>query len=597
MGAVYKARQPGLDRLVAVKILPPEVAADPAFAERFTREARALAKLSHQNIVSVFDFGQVEGQFYFIMEYVDGANLRQLIEGRSIRPEEALAIVPQICEALQFAHNEGIVHRDIKPENILIDKQGRVKIADFGLAKLLGKAPEAMTLTAAHQVMGTLHYMAPEQMRGSGMVDHRADIYSLGVVFYEMLTGQLPIGRFEPPSRKVQVDVRLDEVVLRALENEPEKRYQRASELKHDTEQLSSVGVVPQVVMPKPGPLSEVAAAARKLRNPMAALFLVGLAQFLASVALATWLGLTLARIHSTPRTPESTASGDAASGEMTVTVSPHEWWPYVEEITGALCLTAASSIVGLFAMGAAVFGSRLQLEGFVHVVCGLVCAPSLVWPFGLATALVAFSRLGLPNVRAAFAAVAADDETLTVPSIFSQWTLWTGLGVAAALLSLITSLLPWSWVSVFGFADTGIGIDTTYTWHGLVVCIIAGVASLLIAGFAIGPYSRLQGTSALIAGLGIAAIAGAFVFEALKPPQAESSATVSGDAELADIGAGMAEAMESWILDAIQQRPSFGAYAAIVCGALLALVGAVQLLVPRLTRAGESKAGAALGV
>lgn len=232
MGAVYKARQPGLDRFVAVKILPPEVGADPAFAERFTREARALAQLSHQNIVSVFDSGEANGQYYFIMEYVDGANLRHVIETGAIEPEEALAIVPQICEALQFAHDEGIVHRDIKPENILVDKQGRVKIADFGLAKLLGRAPAEAALTGTHQAMGTLHYMAPEQMQGAGSVDHRADIFSLGVVFYEMLTGQLPIGKFEPPSKKVQIDVRLDEVVLRALENEPDRRYQQASDVK-----------------------------------------------------------------------------------------------------------------------------------------------------------------------------------------------------------------------------------------------------------------------------------------------------------------------------------------------------------------------------
>jgi hypothetical protein len=174
------------------------------------------------------------------MEYIDGVNLRQLIQTSKLTPEQGLVIVPQVCEALQYAHSQGIVHRDIKPENILIDKQGHVKIADFGLAKLLGKAPSEATLTAAHQVMGTLHYMAPEQMRGSHSVDHRADIYSLGVVFYEMLTGQLPIGRFEPPSKKVQIDVRLDEVVLRALENEPAQRYQQASEVKTDVEFISS---------------------------------------------------------------------------------------------------------------------------------------------------------------------------------------------------------------------------------------------------------------------------------------------------------------------------------------------------------------------
>ena len=238
MGAVYKARQPGLDRLVAVKILPPEIGTDPAFAERFTREARALAKLSHQNIVSVFDFGQTDGQYYFIMEYVDGANLRHVIETAAIKPEEALALVPQICEALQFAHDEGIVHRDIKPENILVDKQGRAKVADFGLAKLLGKAPAEAALTGTHQAMGTPHYMAPEQVQGAATVDHRADIYSLGVVFYEMLTGELPLGRFEPPSKKVQIDVRLDEVVLRSLESAPDRRYQHAGDVKTEVESI-----------------------------------------------------------------------------------------------------------------------------------------------------------------------------------------------------------------------------------------------------------------------------------------------------------------------------------------------------------------------
>ena len=140
MGIVYKARQRQLNRLVAVKILPPSVGEDPAFAERFTREAQALARLNHPNIVQVYDFGQTDEFFYFVMEYVDGLNLRALIRDGKLQPEEALRIVPQICEALQFAHDEGIVHRDIKPENILIDKKGHVKIADFGLAKLLGHA-------------------------------------------------------------------------------------------------------------------------------------------------------------------------------------------------------------------------------------------------------------------------------------------------------------------------------------------------------------------------------------------------------------------------------------------------------------------------
>lgn len=243
MGAVYKARQPGLDRLVAVKILPPEVGRDKAFAERFTREARALARLNHPNIVTIHDFGQTDGLFFFVMEYIEGANLRQAMQAGRLKPEGALAIIPQICDALQYAHDEGIVHRDIKPENILLDKKGRLKIADFGLSKLLTSAgresPEA-SLTGTNQVMGTLHYMAPEQMHGTKTVDHRADIYSLGVIFYELLTGDIPAGHFEPPSRRVQVDVRLDEVVLRALAREPAKRYQQASDVKTDVESVRS---------------------------------------------------------------------------------------------------------------------------------------------------------------------------------------------------------------------------------------------------------------------------------------------------------------------------------------------------------------------
>jgi tRNA A-37 threonylcarbamoyl transferase component Bud32 len=236
MGAVYKARQPALDRLVAVKVLPPQAGRDPSFAERFAREARALARLGHPNIVAVHDVGQAGDFYYFVMEYVDGANLRQVLRDGKLTPEQALRIVPQICDALQYAHEEGIVHRDIKPENILLDRKGRVKIADFGLAKLLGRDTGNFTLTGSQQVMGTLYYMAPEQVERPLEVDHRADIYSLGVVFYEMLTGQLPVGRYPMPSEKAGTDAFLDEVVLHALEREPARRYQHASDVKSDVE-------------------------------------------------------------------------------------------------------------------------------------------------------------------------------------------------------------------------------------------------------------------------------------------------------------------------------------------------------------------------
>ncbi len=239
MGAVYKARQASLDRLVALKLLPSQAVSSPGFVERFNREARALAKLSHPNIVTVHEFGQVNGLPFFIMEFVDGLNLRQLERAGDLSPREALQIVPQICEALQFAHNEGIVHRDIKPENILLDKKGRVKIADFGIAKIMGREPD-VAITETEGALGTPSYMAPEQVEKPQAVDHRADIYSLGVVFYEMLTGELPLGKFAPPSRKVMVDVRLDEVVLHALEKEPERRYQQASQVKSDVETIAT---------------------------------------------------------------------------------------------------------------------------------------------------------------------------------------------------------------------------------------------------------------------------------------------------------------------------------------------------------------------
>ena len=250
MGVVYKARQPQLDRPVALKILAPERVTDARFADRFLREAQALAKLNHPNIVTIYDFGQTGGYFYLLMEFVDGVNLRELLRAGRMASKEALAIVPAICEALQYAHDRGIVHRDIKPENILLDRNGKVKIADFGIARILGKtvpgeaaaetvSPSAPGLTA-EAILGTPKYMSPEQAEKPGEVDHRADIYSLGVVFYEMLTGELPGKQLEPPSKKVEIDVRLDEIVMRALEKKPELRYQQASALRTQVETISA---------------------------------------------------------------------------------------------------------------------------------------------------------------------------------------------------------------------------------------------------------------------------------------------------------------------------------------------------------------------
>jgi serine/threonine protein kinase len=386
MGAVYKARQKQLDRFVALKILPPGIGHDPAFAERFTREAKALAKLNHPGIVTLYEFGVAAGilpavepgfqpggkivadgealensgvagsasagpggklppstsgkmpaattqpgsqpatfdprppLYYFLMEFVDGVNLRQLLHAGRISAREALAIVPQICDALQFAHDQGIVHRDIKPENLLLDRRGRVKVADFGLAKIVGAAggasgpasrlvsslapPNEGALTDAGKVMGTPQYMSPEQFEAPGEVDHRADIYALGVVFYQMLTGELPGKKIEAPSKKVSIDVRLDEVVLRALEKKPELRYQHASVLKTELETLAadsgqSDAAVPKTASPPgrlvaPGKAGFAAAVTVFYAGVVLSILLIGVLPFRFSHDHAYLLGVAL---------------------------------------------------------------------------------------------------------------------------------------------------------------------------------------------------------------------------------------------------------------------------------------------------------------
>jgi tRNA A-37 threonylcarbamoyl transferase component Bud32/HEAT repeat protein len=228
MGAVYKARQKSLDRLVAVKIFPRDAFDDPSFAERFAEEARILASLKHPNIVAAYDFGQTDEYFFLVMELVEGRSLRELIAGGEAA-SEAGHIIPQLCAALAYAHHRGIIHRDIKPDNILIEGGGdslRVRVADFGLAKLVERQPGSFTLTAPQRLIGTPDYMAPEQRKTPAQVDHRADIYALGVVYYEMLTGELPIGRFKPPSS----NPRLSALITRCLESDPAHRPRSISD-------------------------------------------------------------------------------------------------------------------------------------------------------------------------------------------------------------------------------------------------------------------------------------------------------------------------------------------------------------------------------
>jgi serine/threonine protein kinase len=455
MGAVYKARQPGLDRLVALKILPPRAGGDPGFAERFMREARALAKLSHPNIVAVYDFGQVSTAgalpasaadlptgapqpstlnpqpssplHYFLMEYVDGLNLRQVERAGKLTPPQALLIIPQICEALQFAHEEGIVHRDIKPENVLLDKKGRVKIADFGLAKILGREPQDFHLTVSGQVMGTPNYMAPEQIEHPQAVDHRADIYSLGVVFYEMLTGELPLGRFAPPSRKVQVDVRLDDVVLRTLEKEPERRYQTASEVKTAVETVAAQRGQARPPVAPSATVTLVPAEERiqkQVKWPA-----IGLAV----TAGFNWLVLPLCLMVLLPAVAKAGAHARDMSklAIVSLLVTPF--------VLCSLNIYAALRMVRLEAFGAAIAASIFAM---------LITPGNLIgFPIGI-WALVVLSR---PEVREAFrkrkAALAAAGRGAS-----AKTPLWFWLLVAAPVLAVLLFVLARN-ASVFGEA------------------------------------------------------------------------------------------------------------------------------------------------
>ena len=398
MGVVYKARQPRLNRLVALKILAREKEQDAQFAERFTREAQALARLNHPNIVTVHDFGTV-GQasslplsekqneksetgkmpvlHYLLMEFVDGLNLRQLLQARKMPSDQALTIVPKICEALQYAHEQGIVHRDIKPENILLDKSGRVKIADFGIAKMLGDEPGQQTLTGAKDAVGTPHYMAPEQIEKPLSVDHRADIYSLGVVFYEMLTGELPLGKFQPPSKKVQIDVRLDEVVLHALEKEPELRYQQASQVKTAVETIAATapGGSPSNQNTPVQTAAEIEAVRKRLKIPGRGLIAA------AGLQLLTSLGLLIFAI------PAVRSEGGDPAGYAAVSFGAA-----VFLVFAAIGLFGATSMLKLRNYSFSVVASVVAAVAGPGAILGL--------PFGVWACL----ELIRPETRAAFA-------------------------------------------------------------------------------------------------------------------------------------------------------------------------------------------------
>jgi hypothetical protein len=249
MGAVYKGRQVNLDREVAIKVLPETFTKgddELNFAARFKQEARAMAKLDHPAIISVYDFGETpDGQLYFIMEFIDGMDIHQYLQhhGGKLPQEQALSIAAHVLDALEYAHSNGIVHRDIKPANILLNRDGRVKIADFGLAKKLEEAggDSVPALTMTNVAVGTPDYVAPEALDSDQKPDHRADLYAVGVMLYQMLTGKLPRGQFKSPSAlDSAIDPRLDAIVSKALQPHPDDRYSSAATVRVDLDVIFS---------------------------------------------------------------------------------------------------------------------------------------------------------------------------------------------------------------------------------------------------------------------------------------------------------------------------------------------------------------------
>ncbi|MDX6486553.1 MAG: eukaryotic-like serine/threonine-protein kinase, partial [Gaiellaceae bacterium] len=283
MANVYLAEDQELGRRVAIKILNERHANDEQFVERFRREAKNAAALSHPNIVSIYDRGEAEGTYYIAMEFLDGRTLKELVISRGPAPVTvSIEYARQILQALRFAHKHGIVHRDIKPHNVLVDAEGRVKVTDFGIARA-----GTSQMTEAGSIVGTAQYLSPEQARGTA-VDQRSDLYSLGIVLYELLTGTLPFNGDtpveiamkhlstvpEPPSAtRPDIPRDLDLIVMRALAKNPEERYQSAEEMDADLERFARGSAVSSVTEESAtqimrAPLDPIAATAATMIAP-----------------------------------------------------------------------------------------------------------------------------------------------------------------------------------------------------------------------------------------------------------------------------------------------------------------------------------------
>jgi len=233
MATVYKGRQISLNRPIAIKVLSKRLTENKQIVERFNQEALIIARLAHPNIIHIIDRGVVNGMYYFVMDFVKGTDFSKLIKIESFDANKNLDVIIQVCKALSFAHKNGIIHRDIKPANILINNEGDALVSDFGIAQLFDKSNDGQQLTSDGTVMGTIAYMSPEQKISSKNVTSASDIYSLGVVIYEMFTGTTPLGRFKLPSEiNSSISKQLENTMLKCLETKPEDRFRLADDLK-----------------------------------------------------------------------------------------------------------------------------------------------------------------------------------------------------------------------------------------------------------------------------------------------------------------------------------------------------------------------------
>ncbi len=268
MGAVYRAIQKSLDRTVAIKILPKEFSEDASFCAGFEAEAKAMARLNHPNLIGVYDFGEVMGMLYIVMEYVPGKSLYHSAHGIAIDPQEVVRIVTGICSGLAHAHEHGIIHRDIKPSNILLDLNAQPKIGDFGLARPIEKKVQE-----GEEIFGTPHYTAPEVVKAPHTVDNRADIFSVGVMIHELLTGRLPADDRRSASAIVHCNPRFDAIIRKASHPVAAARYPSAAKLAEDLQQvnIAAVGNGPKTLqIHNFGGRPKAALLGSRIRKPMA---------------------------------------------------------------------------------------------------------------------------------------------------------------------------------------------------------------------------------------------------------------------------------------------------------------------------------------